>query len=92
MGAAGFVNIYRDSEVRNKYKELFPGGDIDEDWWYLKTITVELDGEKWILDYYDDQGCHEGTNSDFWFRDAEAQRRVNRVLAECKAKTVEVWT
>lgn len=92
MGAAGFVRIYRDSEVRSKYKELFPGNNIDDDWWYLKTITVELNGEKWILDYCDDQGWHKGTRSEFWFRDKDAQMRVRRVLAECKVKTVEVWT
>ncbi len=92
MGAAGYVSIYRDLEVRAKYAELYPNNSIDEDWWYLPTITVELDGEKWILDYYDDQGWHRGTQNDFWFKDEEAQERVLNVLKRCEEKSVEVWT
>jgi len=92
MGAAGYVSIYRDSEVRAKYAELYPNNNIDEDWWYLNTITVELDGERWILDYHDDQGWHEGARSEFWFYDAEAQERVLTVLERCERKYVEVWT
>lgn len=92
MGAAGYVHIYRDSEVRAKYKELYPKNNIDEDWWYLTTITVELDGVRWILDYRDDQGWHEGTGNEFWFDNEEAQKRVLNVLKQCEERVVEVWT
>lgn len=73
MGAAGFVTFYRRSEVEAKYAELYPDKALTDDWWYLDTITVALDGERWICDYADDQGNHEGTGSDFWF---SAKERV----------------
>lgn len=92
MGAAGYVSIYSEEEVRNRYRELYPYGNIDKDWWYLRTITVELDSKKWILDYHDNQGHHIGVYNSFWFDDEEAQSRILNVLKRCEVKIVEVWT
>lgn len=93
MGAAGYVNIYRESNVRETYAKKFPNNDIDKDWWYLKTITTELDGNRYIFDYADDQGYHEGSGNSFWFENYEAQQRVLEVLRECEClQWVEVWT
>lgn len=67
MGAAGSVTIYRRSDAEAAYERLWPGESLTEDWDYVDTITAELDGERWILDYADDQGMHEGSGNFFWF-------------------------
>ena len=93
MGAAGYVTIYRESNVRETYEQKFPDNNIDEDWWYLKKITAELDGNRYIFDYGDDQGWQEGSENDFWFKDDAAQSRVLEVLRGCGSiDSVEVWT
>ena len=93
MGAAGYVTIYDYEKVATKYHELYPDRDLHKDRWYLSKITVELDGKKWILDYWDDQNNHQGAEDDFWFANKEAQERVFRVLQETENdKMVEVWT
>lgn len=93
MGAAGSVAVYDAQRVRDEYSRLFPQCDIDEDWWYLTTITGALDGKAWIFDYGDDQGYHNGTADSFWFASPEAQTRVRDVLHRVKYESlVEVWT
>lgn len=67
MGAAGYVTVYRENEVRDAYKRLWPDNDIDADWWYLKTCSADVFGTRLIFDYADDQGYHEGTENEFWF-------------------------
>lgn len=67
MGAAGSVTIYRRSDVEAAYERPWPGESLTEDWHYVDTITGDLDGERWILDYADDQGWQEGSRNAFWF-------------------------
>lgn len=67
MGAAGGVTIYKLDDIEAKYAEMWPDGDIRKDWWYLDTITTDLDGTKYVLDYADDQGMHQGSSNNFWF-------------------------
>lgn len=71
MGAAGGVTIYKLADIEAKYAEMWPGHDVHKDWWYLDTITVELGDTKYVLDYADDQGYHEGHHNNFWFRSRE---------------------
>lgn len=101
MGAAGYVTIYEREAVERAYAGLYPDEDITADWWYLDTITAELNGVRYILDYSDDQGMHEGTGNSFWFNHEEgegwdntrAQRRCIAALYAARELTsVEVWT
>lgn len=102
MGAAGYVTVFREADVRAKYKELWPENDIDEDWWYLKTCSADLNGTRYIFDYSDDQGTHEGTREPFWFKnepgenifqETAAQKRVLAALyGVAYEASVEVWT
>lgn len=98
MGAAGYVTIYPEDAVREEYAKRWPKNSIDEDWWYLRddSVRVVLDGKRWLVDYSDDQGCHQGVENEFWFKSPEAQERVRRALTEVyrnglTART-EVWT
>lgn len=102
MGAAGYVTVYNEAAVRGRFQELFPEHDIDKDWWYLKTCSGDLQGTRYIFDYADDQGGHEGSAESFWFAheegedyfaDSRAQKRVQQVLLEVgPVVSVEVWT
>ena len=102
MGAAGYVTVYDEAAVRGRFRELFPEQDIDKDWWYLKTCSADVRGTRYIFDYGDDQGGHEGARESFWFAhdedenyfaESRAQARVLKVLDEVGALAqVEVWT
>jgi hypothetical protein len=102
MGAAGYVAVFNEADVRARYKELWPDNDIDDDWWYLKTCSADIQGTRYIFDYADDQGTHEGSREPFWFRhrdgedflsESEAQKRVLAALYGVGAvATAEVWT
>lgn len=92
MGAAGFVTIYRESEVREKYQEMWSDEhSIEDDWWYPswdtrrdnygQVVRIELDGTWWLVDYSDDQGHHEGVEEGFWFRGGTG-KELERLKAE----------
>lgn len=74
MGAAGYVAVYEREAVERAYAELYPERNITEDWWYLDTITTELNGTRYVFDYYDDQGGHDGTGNCFWFSIEDADK------------------
>ena len=96
------MRVFNEAKVRARFTELFPENDIDADWWYLKTCSAELGGTRYIFDYADDQGGHEGTRESFWFAheadesvfsESRAQARVNTVLDELGPEAYpEVWT
>lgn len=98
MGAAGYVTVYDYEMVVEYYHRYYPEHNLFEDWWYLKQLpdnprlVVTLADKLYILDYADDQGQHEGTNSEFGFKDGPAHERVKYVLRECRLDRTEVWT
>ena len=95
MGAAGYVTVYDRDELEKRFAERYPDHVLTEDWWYLDTITMDLDGRRLIFDYADDQGYHQGSQNDFWFAydGGKAQTRVLSILHEMKqVGHVEVWT
>lgn len=101
MGAAGYVTVYDRAELEERYAEKYPDRVLTEDWWYLDTITLDLNGIRLVMDYHDDQGIHDGVENSFWFKsepnedwfESDAQKRVLSVLREIKPlSTTEVWT
>lgn len=74
MGAAGYIHIYTEPDVRMFYDKLWGdlGYTIESDWWYPSwegdtVARININGVWCLIDYRDDQGNHDGTHNSFWF-------------------------